>query len=80
MMPTIRIEDDVFEGLQSLIKAFSDTPNTVIRRLLIEKGIIPPDEKPAPPDEAKRDATASNDRTAHRFAARRVARLEAAID
>lgn len=34
VMPTIRIEDDVFEGLKLLAEPFVDTPNTVIRRLL----------------------------------------------
>lgn len=37
-MPTIRIDDDVFEGLKSIAVPFSDTPNTVIRRLLEERG------------------------------------------
>jgi hypothetical protein len=39
-MPTIRIEDDVFEGLQRLAKPFTDTPNSVIRRLLVEKRVL----------------------------------------
>ena len=33
-MPTIRIDDDVFAGLQRLATPFVDTPNSVIRRLL----------------------------------------------
>jgi Mrr N-terminal domain len=33
-MPTIRIEDDVFNGLKKLAEPFVDTPNSVIRRLL----------------------------------------------
>jgi hypothetical protein len=36
MMPTIRIDDDVFQGLKSMAEPFTDTPNTVIRRLLKE--------------------------------------------
>lgn len=36
-MPTIRIDNDVFEGLKSMAEPFSDTPNTVIRRLLKER-------------------------------------------
>lgn len=36
-MPTIRLDDDVFEGLKSLAEPFTDTPNTVIRRLLEER-------------------------------------------
>ncbi len=39
-MPTIRVEHDVFEGLKSLAEPFTDTPNTVIRRLLQERGVI----------------------------------------
>ena len=38
-MPTIRIDDEVFEGLQDLAEPFVDTPNTVIKRLLEEKGV-----------------------------------------
>ena len=37
MMPTIRIEDDVFQALKSLAEPFVDTPNTVIRRLLRDR-------------------------------------------
>lgn len=39
MMPTIRVEDDVFEGLKSLAEPFTDTPNSVIRRLLEKQGV-----------------------------------------
>jgi len=39
-MPTIRLDDDVFNGLKSLAEPFTDTPNTVIRRLLEERGIL----------------------------------------
>jgi hypothetical protein len=39
-MPTIRLDDDVFDGLKSLAEPFTDTPNTVIRRLLVERGIL----------------------------------------
>lgn len=40
-MPTIRLDDDVFNGLKSLAEPFTDTPNSVIRRLLQERGAIP---------------------------------------
>jgi len=40
-MPTIRLDDDVFNGLKSLAEPFTDTPNTVIRRLLEERGALP---------------------------------------
>lgn len=39
-MPTIRLEQDVFEGLQQLGKPFVDTPSMVIRRLLEERGVL----------------------------------------
>jgi hypothetical protein len=39
-MPTIRIDEEVFEGLQKLAKPFVDTPSAVIRRLLEEKGLL----------------------------------------
>jgi hypothetical protein len=34
MMPTIRIDDEVYEVLQHKAQAFVDTPNTVLRRVL----------------------------------------------
>ena len=34
------MDDDVYEGLQQLGKAFEDTPNSVIRRLLEGEGIF----------------------------------------
>lgn len=34
MSPTIRIDVDVYEALQKRAKAFVDTPNSVLRRLL----------------------------------------------
>lgn len=39
-MPTIRLEQDVFEGLQHLAKPFVDSPSMVIRRLLEERGVL----------------------------------------
>ena len=39
-MPTIRVEQDVFEGLQQLAKPFVDSPSMVIRRLLEERGVL----------------------------------------
>jgi Mrr N-terminal domain len=39
-MPTIRVEQDVFEGLQKLAKPFVDSPSMVIRRLLEERGVL----------------------------------------
>ncbi len=39
-MPTIRVEQDVFEGLQQLAQPFVDSPSMVIRRLLEDKGVL----------------------------------------
>ena len=39
-MPTIRVEQEVFEGLQKLAKPFVDSPSMVIRRLLEERGVL----------------------------------------
>ena len=39
-MPTIRIDQQVFEGLQQLAKPFVDSPSMVIRRLLEERGVL----------------------------------------
>jgi hypothetical protein len=39
-MPTIRVDQDVFEGLQQLAKPFVDSPSVVIRRLLEDRGVM----------------------------------------
>lgn len=39
-MPTIRVDPDVFEGLQKLARPFVDSPSSVIRRLLEERGLL----------------------------------------
>jgi hypothetical protein len=39
-VPTIRIDHDVFEGLQKLAKPFVDSPSMVIRRLLEGQGVL----------------------------------------
>jgi hypothetical protein len=39
-MPTIRVDQDVFEGLQKLAQPFVDTPSVVIRRLLEDRGVL----------------------------------------
>jgi len=41
-MPTIRLDQDVFEGLQELARPFVDSPGMVIRRLLEERGVLAP--------------------------------------
>jgi Mrr N-terminal domain len=45
-MPTIRIDNEVFEGLKRLAEPLVDTPSAVIRRLLEERGVI--QKRPAP--------------------------------
>jgi hypothetical protein len=41
-MPTVRLDQDVFEGLQKLAQPFVDSPSMVIRRLLEERGALKP--------------------------------------
>lgn len=41
MSPVIRLDEEVFAGLKKIAEPFEDTPNTVIRRLLVDKGLIP---------------------------------------
>lgn len=54
-MPTIRIEEDVFKALQSLAQPFTDTPNSVIRRMLVERDTLQKLE-PAKSDKSQKDA------------------------
>ncbi len=66
-MPTIRLDDDVFNGLKSLAEPFTDTPNSVIRRLLEDRGALPTTRnvsdaapaKPYTPTRAERVARSS---------------------
>jgi hypothetical protein len=44
-MPTLRVDDEVYEALKKLAEPFVDSPNSVIRRLLEEHGHV---EKKAP--------------------------------
>ena len=39
-MPTVRLDDEVFEALKKLAEPLVDTPNSVIRRLLEAHGIL----------------------------------------
>jgi len=47
-MPIIRVDQDVFEGLQRLAKPFVDSPSMVIRRLLEDRGVLAKGTRPAP--------------------------------
>jgi hypothetical protein len=49
-MPSIQIDDEVFEVLQRNAKPFLDSPNTVLRRLLGLGAQTATDAKPAEPD------------------------------
>src|SRR6266446_3177077 len=55
MMPTIRIDDDVFQGLKKIAEPFTDTPNSVIRRLLEDKGTLPKSKEPVSDGEDDHD-------------------------
>lgn len=48
-MPTIRVEPEVFAGLQALARPFIDSPSAVIRRLLEDKGVLPRQSDAVPP-------------------------------
>jgi hypothetical protein len=48
-MPTIRVDPEVFEGLQKLARPFVDSPSAVIRRLLEEKGVLHRTRDPGQP-------------------------------
>jgi hypothetical protein len=54
MMPTIRLDDDVFKGLQQLAKPFVDSPSSVVRRLLEERGVLKPQETNGPAETRSR--------------------------
>ena len=58
-MPTIRIDEDVFQGLQSLAEPFTDTPNSVVRRMLVERGTLPAPAFPKSDHQPKKDALRS---------------------
>lgn len=45
-MPTVRVANDVFEGLKKLAEPFVDTPSSVIRRLLEDKGVLEKSTRP----------------------------------
>jgi hypothetical protein len=46
-MPTVRIDDEVFEALKKLAEPLVDTPNSVLRRLLDLEKKKPASAKPA---------------------------------
>lgn len=62
-MPTIRVDDEVFEGLKQLAEPLVDTPNSVIRRLLIARGILKEKPNPAPKDRGQAPNSAARPQT-----------------
>jgi len=61
-MPTVRIDDEVYEWLQRMARPFEDTPNTVLRRVA---GLDSPPEKEAKMTEVRqvRVAKGTEDKT-----------------
>jgi hypothetical protein len=56
-MPTIRVDDEVFDGLKKLAEPLVDTPSAVIRRLLEAHGVLRKKaERPSPKAPASRPA------------------------
>jgi len=52
MMPTIRVDNDVYRWLQSRARPFEDSPNSVLRRIA---GIDPGEQSPEPDDKRPRN-------------------------
>src|SRR3954466_10723873 len=52
-MPTIRLDDEIYDALKKLAEPFVDTPNSVIRRLLEQHGHVAKKKAPAAPLRAK---------------------------
>ncbi len=46
-MPTVRVDPEVFAGLQKLARPFVDSPNSVIRGLLEDRGVLARRAEPA---------------------------------
>ena len=67
MMPTIRLEDDVFQALKSIAEPFTDTPNSVIRRLLEERGALKGSKAPVAPSNSERSARLTPQPTYEKF-------------
>ena len=67
MMPSIRIEDDVFQALKSIAEPFTDTPNSVIRRLLEERGALKGSKAPIAPSNDEQAAQLTPQPTYEKF-------------
>ena len=57
-MPTVRLDADVYDALKKLAEPFTDTPSSVLRRLLEEHGHL--ERKAAKPTAAPRPAPTAN--------------------
>lgn len=63
-MPSVQLDPEVFNALKALAEPFVDTPNTVIRRLLKEKGVLAMPGAPVRPNAGEgKESQASNRRT-----------------
>jgi hypothetical protein len=56
-MPTVRIDDEVFEELKKLAEPLVDTPNSVLRRLLALKSNKPAKDRGQAPISSAREKT-----------------------
>lgn len=57
-MPTVRIDDEVFEALKKLAEPLVDTPNSVLRRLLeLETKKATPKDRGQSPNSVRREKT-----------------------
>ena len=57
-MPTVRIDDEVFEALKKLAEPLVDTPNSVLRRLLdLEQKNPAPKDRGQAPNSSPREKT-----------------------
>ena len=54
-MPTVRLDHEVYDALKQLAEPFVDTPSSVIRRLLEERGLLDKKAAPAAPPPPNRD-------------------------
>ena len=59
MSPVVRLDEEVFSGLKKIAEPLEDTPNTVIRRLLADAGVLPKGD----PTESGSAIGGSNERT-----------------
>lgn len=49
MSPVVRLDEEVFGGLKKIAEPLEDTPNSVIRRLLEDAGVLPKEHPTSSP-------------------------------